>query len=199
MECKIIKMPKFNFVGVSKRVPMQFEGVNNEIVKLAQGITQNQMKELHRLQNIAPCEIVNVSNNSDAHFMKEEGYLTHMIGVLTTEEHEAFGRGKLLISLQFDKSVCNNQISLLLQNVSVWLLMRSGAFFARSHQPNKAVVNFNVLVSLTVYDGSFSNFNAVNQFLNDFPVQFLQVQILPDGSGPLVDIGDVLLGFPFPG
>ena len=115
------------------------------------------------------------------------------------EEHEAFGRGKLLISFQFDKSVCNNQISLLLQNVSVWLLMRSGAFFARSHQPNKAVVNFNVLVSLTVYDGSFSNFNAVNQFLNDFPVQFLQVQILPDGSGPLVDIGDVLLGFPFPG
>ena len=95
--------------------------------------------------------------------------------------------------------MCNNQISLLLQNVSVWLLMRSGAFFARSHQPNKAVVNFNVLVSLTVYDGSFSNFNAVNQFLNDFPVQFLQVQILPDGSGPLVDIGDVLLGFPFPG
>lgn len=115
------------------------------------------------------------------------------------EEHEAFGRGKLLISLQFDKSVCNNQISLLLQNVFVWLLMRSGAFFARSHQPNKAVVNFNVLVSLTVYDGSFSNFNAVNQFLNDFPVQFLQVQILPDGSGPLVDIGDVLLGFSFPG
>lgn len=54
-------------------------------------------------------------------------------------------------------------------------------------------------MSLTVYDGSFSNFNAVNQFLNDFPVQFLQVQILPDGSGPLVDIGDVLLGFPFPG
>ena len=115
------------------------------------------------------------------------------------QEHEAFGRGKLLISLQFDKSVCNNQISLLLQNVFVWLLMWSGAFFARLHQPNKAVVDFNVLVSLTVYDGSFSNFNAVNQFLNDFPVQFLQVQILPDGSGPLVDIGDVLLGFPFPG
>ena len=79
------------------------------------------------------------------------------------EEHEAFGRGKLLISLQFDKSVCNNQISLLLQNVSVWLLMRSGAFFARSHQPNKAVVNFNVLVSLTVYDGSFSNFYGLPQ------------------------------------
>ncbi len=95
MECKIIKMPKFNFVGVSKRVPMQFEGVNNEIVKLAQGITQNQMKELHRLQNIAPCEIVNVSYNSDAHFMKEEGYLTHMIGVLTTEVEVGEGLEKV--------------------------------------------------------------------------------------------------------
>ena len=79
---------------------------------------------------------------------------------ITDEEHESLGRGKLLISLQFDKSVCNNQISLLLQNVFVWLLMRSGAFFARSHQPNKAVVDFNVLVSLTVYDGSFSNFRS---------------------------------------
>lgn len=53
------------------------------------------------------------------------------------EEHEAFGRGKLLISLQFDKSVCNNQISLLLQNVSVWLLMRSGAFLPNHTSPTK--------------------------------------------------------------
>lgn len=53
------------------------------------------------------------------------------------KEHEAFGRGKLLISLQFDKSVCNNQISLLLQNVSVWLLMRSGAFLPNHTSPTK--------------------------------------------------------------
>ena len=53
------------------------------------------------------------------------------------EEHEAFGRGKLLISLQFDKSVCNNQISLLLQNVFVWLLMRSGVFSPDHTSPTK--------------------------------------------------------------
>ena len=95
MECKIVEMPEFNFVGVSKRVPMQFEGVNNEIVKLAQGITQKQIEELHRLQNIAPLEIVNVSYNADAHFMKEEGYLTHLIGVLTTEVEAGEGLEKL--------------------------------------------------------------------------------------------------------
>lgn len=91
MERKIAELPEFNFAGVSKRVPMQFEGVNNEIVKLEQGITQKQMEELHRLQNMAPLEIVNVSYHADAHFMKEEGYLTHMIGVLTTEAEAGEG------------------------------------------------------------------------------------------------------------
>lgn len=91
MERKIAELPEFNFAGVSKRVPMQFEGVNNEIVKLEQGITQKQMEELHRLQNMAPLEIVNVSYHADAYFMKEEGYLTHMIGVLTTEAEAGEG------------------------------------------------------------------------------------------------------------
>ncbi len=95
MECKIIEMPAFNFVGVSKRVPMQFEGVNDEIVKLAQSITQKQREELYRLQNVEPLEIVNVSYNSDTHFMKNEGYLTHLIGVLTTENEINEGLEKL--------------------------------------------------------------------------------------------------------
>lgn len=34
MEYKIIEKPAFTFAGVSKRVPLQFEGVNNEILKL---------------------------------------------------------------------------------------------------------------------------------------------------------------------
>lgn len=86
MEFRIIDMPAFNLVGVSKRVPMQFEGVNNEIVKLAQSITEEQRKEMRALQNIDPKEIVNASYDADANFLKEEGYLTHMIGVLTTED-----------------------------------------------------------------------------------------------------------------
>jgi AraC family transcriptional regulator len=85
MEFRIVDKPAFNLVGVSKRVPMQFEGVNNEIVKLAQSITDAQKKEMHAIQNMEPYEIVNASWDADANFLKEEGYLTHLIGVLTTE------------------------------------------------------------------------------------------------------------------
>lgn len=85
MEFRIEDKPAFNLVGVSNRVPMQFEGVNNEIVKLAQSITDEQKKEMHSLQNIEPYEIVNASYEADANFLKEEGDLTHLIGVLTTE------------------------------------------------------------------------------------------------------------------
>lgn len=86
MEFRIEDKPSFNFFGVSKRVPMQFEGVNNEIVKLAQSITEEQKEEMHALRNIAPFEILNISYDADAKFMKEEGYLTHMIGVMSTEK-----------------------------------------------------------------------------------------------------------------
>lgn len=86
MDFRIENKPAFHFAGVSKRVPMQFEGVNNEIVKLARSITAEQKDEMHSLQNIAPYEIVNVSYDADARFLKEEGNLTHLIGVLTTED-----------------------------------------------------------------------------------------------------------------
>ena len=86
MEFRIEDKPAFNFAGVSKRVPMQFEGVNNEIVKLALSITDQQKEAMHALQNIEPYEIVNASYDADENFLKEEGMLTHLIGVLTTED-----------------------------------------------------------------------------------------------------------------
>jgi len=85
MEFRIVDKPAFNLVGVSKRVPMQFEGVNNEIVKLAQSISDEQKEEMHYLQNMEPYEIVNASFDADFNFLKEEGDLTHLIGILTTK------------------------------------------------------------------------------------------------------------------
>ena len=85
MEFRIEDKPAFNLVGVSQRVPMQFEGINNEILKLAESITDKQKEEMHALQNIEPYEIVNASYDADANFLKEEGYLIHLIGILTTE------------------------------------------------------------------------------------------------------------------
>lgn len=89
MECTIVEKPAFYLAGVSKRVPMQFEGVNNDIVELAMSITQEQRDEMHKLQNMEPYHIVNASYNADAEFLKEEGGLTHLIGVLTTKEDES--------------------------------------------------------------------------------------------------------------
>ncbi|HHW07024.1 MAG TPA: AraC family transcriptional regulator [Clostridia bacterium] len=86
MEFRIEEKPAFNLVGVSRRVPMQFEGINQEIVKLAESITEEQRKEMHALQDIPPYEVVNASYDADYKFMKEEGYLTHLIGVLTTKQ-----------------------------------------------------------------------------------------------------------------
>lgn len=85
MEYKIVEQPEFYLAGVSQRVPMQFEGVNQAIVQLAQSITPEQRAEMHALQNLEPKQIVNASYNADAAFLKEEGQLTHLIGVLTTD------------------------------------------------------------------------------------------------------------------
>ena len=94
MDFKIVEKEAFNFVGVSKRVAFQFEGVNNEIVQLASQITEEQKRELHQLQNMEPYEIVNVSYDSDSDFLEEKGHLTHLVGVLITRED---------FSNQFDK------------------------------------------------------------------------------------------------
>lgn len=86
MECRFEEKPAFYLAGVSKRVPMQFEGVNNAIVELTMSITEEQREEMHRLQNMEPYQVVNASYEADAGFLKEEGDLTHLIGVLTTKE-----------------------------------------------------------------------------------------------------------------
>ena len=86
MDYKIVALPKFNFVGVSARVPMQFEGVNTAIVELAQSITQEQGQELHRVRNMELKEILNISYEADYEFKEEKGLLSHMIGVMSTME-----------------------------------------------------------------------------------------------------------------
>ncbi|MDL2225656.1 AraC family transcriptional regulator [Eubacteriales bacterium OttesenSCG-928-M02] len=86
MECRIEEKPAFYLAGVARRVPMQFEGVNDAILELAKSITQEQRQAMHALKNMEPFEIVNASYDADAGFLQEEGDLTHLIGVLTTEE-----------------------------------------------------------------------------------------------------------------
>ncbi|ALB28549.1 AraC family transcriptional regulator [Companilactobacillus heilongjiangensis] len=87
LDYKIKQMPKFNIIGVSKRVPVQFEGVNNEIVALAQSISQTQREEMHQLANLELNRPLNVSYDFDVDYLQEKGQLTHMIGMATTKEN----------------------------------------------------------------------------------------------------------------
>lgn len=84
MEFKIEKKEKFNIIGVSRRVPIQFEGVNNAILELAQSITEQQRNEMRQSADLYPHQVLNVSYNFDDGFLEEKGYLIHMIGFATT-------------------------------------------------------------------------------------------------------------------
>ncbi|MCM3217308.1 AraC family transcriptional regulator [Niallia taxi] len=87
MEFKIERKKKFNLVGVAKRVPIQFEGVNNAILELAQSINEQQRDEMHQLADLYPHQVLNISYDFDDGHLEEKGYLTHMIGFATTKEN----------------------------------------------------------------------------------------------------------------
>ncbi|WP_125565421.1 AraC family transcriptional regulator [Companilactobacillus insicii] len=87
MEYKIKSMPKFNIVGVSRKIPMQFKGENNSILELAKSITAEQRDEMHQLADMDLNHPLNVSYDFDDSYPEKEGSLTHMIGMATTEEN----------------------------------------------------------------------------------------------------------------
>ncbi|MDU1844456.1 MAG: AraC family transcriptional regulator [Niallia nealsonii] len=86
MDYRIEKKEAYKIVGVKKRVPIQFEGENQEIIKLVKSITPEQRKKLHSYANMEPNQVVNASYNLEEGCMEEKGSLDHMIGFLTTKE-----------------------------------------------------------------------------------------------------------------
>lgn len=89
MDYRIEEKESFKIIGVKKRVSIQFEGENQEIIKLAKSITPEQRERLHGYANMEPNNIVNASYNFDEGRMEEEGSLDHMIGFLTTKEADS--------------------------------------------------------------------------------------------------------------
>lgn len=85
VEFKIEEKKSFNLVGVTTRVPMQFEGENPAIQKLADSITSKQKEEMHNLSNLAPYQILNASYNFDDGRLSEKGELTELIGIATDQ------------------------------------------------------------------------------------------------------------------
>lgn len=84
MNYRIVEKGPFKIVGFKKRVPIIFEGVNPEIVKMTKLLTPEVIKQLKAISNVEPTGIVSASAYFSEGRMEEKGELDHYIGVATS-------------------------------------------------------------------------------------------------------------------
>lgn len=89
MNYRIVEKNPFKLVGFKKRVPVVFEGVNPEIVKMTALLTPEVIMSLKALSNVEPMGIISASTNFSEGRMEEKGELDHYIGVATTSDDAA--------------------------------------------------------------------------------------------------------------
>lgn len=89
MNYRIVVKEPFKLVGFKKRVPIVFEGVNPEIVKMTEFLTPEVIKQLKALSNVEPTGIISASANFSEGRMEEKGELDHYIGVATSSDKTA--------------------------------------------------------------------------------------------------------------
>lgn len=87
MDVKLIEKPAFQIVGVSQKVPLQYQGENQAIMELAQRITPQQRAEMHIFDDVYPHQVVNASFDFQEGRTTEGGEMTHMIGFATLQEN----------------------------------------------------------------------------------------------------------------
>ncbi|MBB6633046.1 AraC family transcriptional regulator [Cohnella thailandensis] len=86
MNYRIVDKEAFRIVGLKKRVPIVFEGVNPEIAAMWASLDMETIDLLKRLSNVEPIGLISASANFDEGRMEEWGELDHYIGAATTEE-----------------------------------------------------------------------------------------------------------------
>ncbi len=86
MNYRIVEKESFHIVGIMKRVPIQFEGVNPEIESMASSLTPEDIVELKALSDREPRGMVQASVNFSEGRMEEKGAIDHYIGVATRKE-----------------------------------------------------------------------------------------------------------------
>ncbi|EOH8748014.1 GyrI-like domain-containing protein [Enterococcus faecalis] len=87
MDVKLIEKPAFQIVGVSQKVPLQYQGENQANMELAQRITPQQRAEMHTFDDVYPHQVVNASFDFQERRTIEGGEMTHMIGFATSQEN----------------------------------------------------------------------------------------------------------------
>jgi len=86
MNYRIVEKEAFRIVGMKKRVPIIFHGVNPEIEAMWKSLNMETINELKKLSNIEPMGLISASTNFSEGRMEEKGELDHYIGVATTKE-----------------------------------------------------------------------------------------------------------------
>lgn len=86
MNYRIVEKEEFKIVGISKRVPIVFNGVNPEINDMWKSLDLLKINKLKELSNVEPKGIISASTNFSEGRMEEKGELDHYIGVATNND-----------------------------------------------------------------------------------------------------------------
>ncbi|KAA0762257.1 AraC family transcriptional regulator [Bacillus sp. SH5-2] len=86
MNYRIEEKDSFQIIGITKRVPIVFNGVNEEIASMWKSLNLEAIQTLKSLSNIEPTGIISASTNFSEGRMEEKGELDHYIGVATTKD-----------------------------------------------------------------------------------------------------------------
>ncbi|MGE6960319.1 AraC family transcriptional regulator [Bacillus thuringiensis] len=86
MNYRIEEKEPFRIIGITKRVPIVFNGVNEEIASMWKSLNPESIQTLKSLSNMEPNGIISASTNFSEGRMEEKGELDHYIGVATTKD-----------------------------------------------------------------------------------------------------------------
>lgn len=86
MNYRIEEKEAFRIIGIMKRVPIIFHGVNPEIAAMWKTLNHETINTLKNLSNVEPLGMLQASTNFSEGRMEEKGELDHYIGVATTNE-----------------------------------------------------------------------------------------------------------------
>ncbi|MDM5221355.1 AraC family transcriptional regulator [Peribacillus sp. NJ11] len=86
MNYRIEEKEAFRIIGIKKRVPIIFNGVNPEIASMWQSLDEKTINELKDLSNVEPTGLLSASANFSEGRLEEKGELDHYIGAATTKE-----------------------------------------------------------------------------------------------------------------
>lgn len=86
MNYRIEDKEAFRIVGIKKRVPIIFNGVNPEIAAMYDRLTPELIRTIKGLSNVQPPGLISASVNFGDGRMEEKGELDHYIGAATTHQ-----------------------------------------------------------------------------------------------------------------